>query len=183
MKYIVYDPSNGKIIGLRMCAPGEIDRNVPPGARYIEGWVDGPARIDLQTMQVVHGSSVDDRTIERAREQKWNQIKSARMAANRGTFEFAGKRIYCDELSRSDIDGVNGEVSLTGSLPASFPLAWKAADNTFVPIPTVAAWTQFYQAMVSQGAANFAKSQAILALIQSAQTVAEVDAITWDSVP
>jgi hypothetical protein len=38
---------------------------------------------------------------------------------------------------------------------------------------------QFYMAMVSQGAANFTRSQALKALIDSAATVQDVDAINW----
>jgi hypothetical protein len=122
---------------------------------------------------------VDD--LEKARELKNAEINAARLTANRSTFEFAGKPISCDELSRGDIDGVNGIVSLLGAMPPDWPGAWKAADNTYVPIPDVATWTAFYGAMVAQGTANFAHAQALKALLALATTAEEIDAITWET--
>jgi hypothetical protein len=106
-------------------------------------------------------------------------INVARAKANTGTFEHAGKTFSCDPLSRSDIDGVNGEVALTGALPQTFPGAWKAVDNTFLPIADVAAWTAFYRAMVAQGAANFAHAQQLKAQLAAATTAEEIAAIVW----
>jgi hypothetical protein len=107
------------------------------------------------------------------------EINAARLAANRTTFVFAGKDISCDELSRSDIDGVNGIVALTAALPPGFPNAWKALDNTYVSIPDVATWTAFYAAMVAKGTENFAHSQQLKAQLEAATTHAQVEAIQW----
>lgn len=68
---------------------------------------------------------------------------AARNAANFSTFPHAGKAIACDQLSRSDIDGTNGFVSLYGALPPDWPGGWKAVDNTYVPISSVADWEAF----------------------------------------
>lgn len=107
------------------------------------------------------------------------QINAARATANTSTFEHGGKTFSCDQLSRGDIDGVNGEVALTGALPQGFPGAWKAVDNTFLPITDVAAWTAFYRAMVAQGAVNFAHAQQLKAQLASATTPEAVAAIVW----
>lgn len=107
------------------------------------------------------------------------EINAARLAANQGTFHHLGKPVACDPLSRSDIDGVNGFVALTGSLPPGWPGAWKAADNSLLPIPDVAAWTAFYGAMVAAGNANFGKAQQLKAALEAASTVAEVAAVVW----
>jgi hypothetical protein len=107
------------------------------------------------------------------------EINGARLVANRLTFTFAGKEISCDELSRGDIDGVNGIVALTGALPPGFPGAWKATDNSYVPIPNVTTWIQLYGAMVSKGTANFAHSQSLKAQLEAATTNEEVEAIQW----
>lgn len=107
------------------------------------------------------------------------EINAARAAANTGTFDHAGKTFSCDQLSRGDIDGVNGEVALTGALPQGFPGAWKAVDNTFLPIADVAAWTAFYRAMVAQGAANFIHAQDLKAQLSAATTAEKVAAIVW----
>lgn len=106
-------------------------------------------------------------------------INEQRRKANLSTFGHSGKVFACDELSRSDIDGVNGEVALTGALPETFPGAWKAVDNTYLPIPDVPAWTAFYQAMVAQGAANFLHAQQLKAALAAATTPAQVAAIVW----
>lgn len=122
---------------------------------------------------------VDPRTLDDLKAAKNNEINAARLRANRGTFTYAGKTIACDELSRSDIDGVNGEVALTGALPPGFPGAWKAVDNTYVAIPDLNGWKAFYGAMVAQGQANFAHAQSLKAQLSLATTAAEVDAVSW----
>lgn len=118
-------------------------------------------------------------SIEALKAAKNTEINAARLAANQGTFAHAGKLIACDPLSRSDIDGINGFVALTGSLPPGWPGGWKAADNSLLPIADVAAWTAFYGSMVAAGNAHFAHSQALKAQLAAATTAAEVAAITW----
>lgn len=110
---------------------------------------------------------------------KNTEINAARAAANGGTFAHDGKTFACDALSRSDIDGVNGYVALFGALPPDFPGAWKAADNSYLPIADVAAWKAFYASMVAQGAANFAHAQALKAQLAAAETPEAVAAIVW----
>lgn len=107
------------------------------------------------------------------------EINEARLAANFSTFTHTGKAIACDQLSRSDIDGTNGYVSLYGELPAGWPGGWKAVDNTYVPITTVDEWKAFYASMFAAGSANFAKAQALKAQIADATTAEQVAAITW----
>ena len=107
------------------------------------------------------------------------EINLARAAANQSTFTFAGKQIACDQLSRSDIDAINGRVATRGTLPPSFPGAWKAVDNTYVGIPDVATWNAFYDAMVAQGTVNFVKAQTLKAALAAANTPAEIAAVTW----
>jgi hypothetical protein len=107
------------------------------------------------------------------------EINAARLAANRSTFTFTEKAIACDELSRGDIDAINGIVTLTGALPPGWPGAWKAVDNTYVVIGNVATWGAFYGAMVAQGMANFGKSQTLKATLDAATTAEEVAAVVW----
>lgn len=107
------------------------------------------------------------------------EITKARENASIGEFTFLSKQISCDALSRSDIDGTNGYVALFNEFPGGWPGAWKAIDNTYVPITDVAAWKEFYSAMVSQGTANFIKSQTLKAQVDACTTKAQVSAITW----
>lgn len=111
------------------------------------------------------------------------EINTARLAATYSWFPYASKVIACDQLSRSDIDGANGIISLTGVLPPGWPGAWKAMDNTYVVIPDVATWTAFYGAMVAQGTANFLHAQALKAYMNDpVRTQEQVQAIHWGMV-
>ena len=110
---------------------------------------------------------------------KNDEINAARLSANRFTFPAGGKVFACDELSRSDIDGVNGYVTLFGALPAGWPGYWKAVDNTQYPITTLADWKAFYGAMVAAGNTNFAHAQTLKATLAAASTIEQVNAIVW----
>ncbi len=118
----------------------------------------------------------DARDINKIRIEKNQEINAARLKVNRGTFTFNNKQIACDELSRSDIDAVNGVVALLGAVPIS---QWKAVDNTYVQIPDKATWINFYLAMVQTGQANFDKAQNLKATLALATTIEEVSQIKW----
>lgn len=107
------------------------------------------------------------------------EINAARLAANFSTFPHAGKAVACDQLSRSDIDGTNGFVSLYGTLPPGWPGGWKAVDNTYVPISSVADWKAFYSSMFAAGNANFSKAQALKDQLEAATTPEEIQSVTW----
>lgn len=118
-------------------------------------------------------------TFDELKAAKNAEINAARAVANTSTFAHGGKAFSCDQLSRSDIDGVNGYVAIYGALPPGFPGAWKAVDNTYLPIADVEAWKVFYTAMVAQGAANFAHAQELKAQLAAATTPEAVAAIVW----
>lgn len=106
-------------------------------------------------------------------------INRWRAEANSSTFTHLGKVIACDMLSRSDIDGVAGSISLTGAFPVGFPGAWKAADNTYIMMPTIDDFKAMYASMTAKGAENFAHSQALKAALALAETRADFEAIVW----
>lgn len=110
---------------------------------------------------------------------KRSEINAARLAANFSMFTHAGKQIACDQLSRSDIDGANGFVSLHGVLPPGWPGGWKAMDNTYVAIASVNDWKAFYSSMFAAGNANFAKAQTLKNQLDAATTAEEVALIAW----
>lgn len=117
--------------------------------------------------------------LESAKKHKNAQINSWRAAANQTHFTHLGKQIACDPLSRSDIDAVANNIALTGTFPVGFPNAWKAMDNTFLPISTIDAFKELYASMTLQGALNFAKSQDLKAQVETATTISAVQDITW----
>ncbi|MDP1886635.1 DUF4376 domain-containing protein [Polaromonas sp.] len=118
-------------------------------------------------------------TLEQLKAAKNQAINAWRLAANFTTFPHAGKVFSCDQLSRSDIDGTNGAMTLTNNLPPNWPGGWKAVDNTYIPITNRAEWEEFYLAMCAYGAVNFAHSQALKAALAAATTAEEVAAIVW----
>jgi hypothetical protein len=199
MKIIVYSTATMRAIGALEGSDGSVQANIdalPQGCGYLvvaAGEVtDDPSNYKIENGAAIHsprpspihildagGQWVDPRTLADLKLTKNAEINAARLAANRGTFTFAGKQIACDELSRSDIDGFNGIVSLTGTLPPDWIGFWKTADNDYLAIPDVATWTGLYAAMVAQGQANFAHSQALKAALAAAATAAEVEAIVW----
>lgn len=107
------------------------------------------------------------------------EINAARLAANRSSFTHSGKVFACDELSRSDIDGANGMISNLGALPPGWPGGWKAVDNTYLPITSVAEWKAFYSSMFAAGATNFAHAQELKTALAAATTLAQVADIVW----
>lgn len=118
-------------------------------------------------------------TLDDLKAEKRAEINTARLVANRANFVHAGKAIACDELSRSDIDGINGYVAVYGAMPVDWLGAWKAVDNSYLPVPDVDAWKDFYASMVAQGNANFARAQALKAALEVATTAEQVAAIVW----
>ena len=136
---------------------------------WIERWQARAAELDAPPVI----------TLEEAKASKNAEINAARADANSRTFPHASHEFACDALSRSDIDGINGYVALNGDFPPQFPGAWKAVDNSYYPLPDVESWKAFYAAMVATGAAHFAHAQELKALLSSATTIEEVEAIVW----
>lgn len=119
------------------------------------------------------------KSLDETKAEKNAEINAARASASAGTFSHGGKMFSADAVSRSDIDGVNGYVATHDALPPGFPGAWKAVDNTYLPIADVAAWKAFYSAMVAQGVTNFLHAQELKAQLAAATTPEEVAAIKW----
>lgn len=117
--------------------------------------------------------------LQKLKADKRQEINESRLQANFSTFLHNGKVIACDQLSRSDIDGVNGYVGINGTLPPDFPGAWKAKDDSYLPIASVDAWKSFYLSMYNTGLGHFMKSQQLKAQVDACTTVEEVEAIKW----
>lgn len=122
---------------------------------------------------------VETATLDEIKSKKNAEINAARLSANMTSFPYGGKSIACDALSRSDIDGTNGYVTLNGALPPNWGGAWKAIDNTYVTITTVDDWKAFYAAMISQGQTNFSHAQDLKSQLAGATTPEQVAAIVW----
>ena len=117
--------------------------------------------------------------LAKAKVEKNLRINAWRETANKTSFTFLGKQVAVDDLSTKDILFANAEILNRGVLPANWVGGWKTMDNSFVPIATVAAWRDFISAMYGQGVVNFARSQTLKAQLESATTLADVEAIKW----
>jgi hypothetical protein len=140
-----------------------------PSDKHVLKWLEGESSYYWEVTT----------SLEELRIAKNAEINAARLLANLSFFTYQGKQISCDTLSRGDIDAVNGYVTLTGSFRGGWPGAWKAVDNTYVPINSLDDWKAFYGAMVDQGQANFAKAQQLKQELAEASTAEEVAAISW----
>lgn len=120
-----------------------------------------------------------DISLDAAKANKVSEINNARLVANTKYFNYNDKQIACDTLSRSDIDGTNGYVSLMGTFPDGWVGQWKTVDNTYIPIATIDDWKAFYAAMVAQGQANFLYAQGLKKLVADATDVQQVAAVYW----
>lgn len=115
------------------------------------------------------------------RDQKNREITAARLQANDTYFMHLGKKIACDKVSKDDIFGTNGEIVGTGRMPDGWIGGWKAMDNTFIPIHTVAEWRDFYSSMFQQGNINFRHAQELKSRVANAGSIAEIKAIKWNT--
>jgi hypothetical protein len=184
MKYYVEVDSEGNV-----CQQiAQSDEDAPPEAN-VAGWkvypsqhvIDWTGPTKFHKLKWINGDArwVDGRALEQLKAHKNAEINAARLAANRSYFVYLGKKVACDELSRSDIDAVNGVVTLLGIVPIA---QWKTIDNTYVPISDKAAWIQFYMAMVQQGQQNFDHAQSLKVRLEAAEDAESVAAIVWAEV-
>ena len=174
----------------RIVATGEVVAQNKLGAHFpntAANWNKdlAPELVDflgLEEVLVIPPSQTDVMTAAVAK--KLADINRWREEANWTSFTYAGKLISCDRLSRGDIDGVNGSVTLTGAFPPGFPNAWKTEDNSYVPIPDIATWKLFYMSMVSQGSLNFMRSEQLKAIVNDPEvTLEQLEALTWVPAP
>lgn len=168
---------------IAVCLDGTlVELSTNPNSQYMEDGqpVEKPAipspdhEFDWDTKQWV-----DPRTMEDLRTACRNRINVARLNANQSGFMHEGKLFATDPLSRSDIDGINGYVTLWGSLPETWAGAWKAEDNTYLPISNLDEWKAFYASMVAAGNMNFAISEQLKAALALADTPVEIEVIVW----
>jgi len=126
-----------------------------------------------------YGNDAPQLSLSELKSLKNTEINAARLSANQTTFTYQGKQVACDPLSRSDIDGINGYVATRGEMPNNWIGGWKATDNSIILIPDVSTWNEFYDSMIAQGQANFAKSESLKAQLAEATTPEQVAAISW----
>lgn len=152
----------------------------PADPQLIDGsWTESWEIRDASAEELVEMNEQAAYALEDARRACAANINIWRAGANSTLFTHAGKHVACDSLSRSDLDGVANHIALSGALPDGFPGAWKAIDNTLIPLPDTDAFRAMYASMTAQGTANFNHSQDLKARLAAATTSEEIAAIVW----
>lgn len=196
MKYIVISPfgivtGSGAIasddVSLIQVLPGEtVVPNVdpPPGQETIYRYVNGAvADTGQPIMPPVVGylwdnttfQWYDGRSLDLAKAQQWEKIKSARSDAEYGGFVWDGSTFDSDPLSQQKIIGASQLATLN---PNNFSIDWTLKDNT---VRTLNA-TEMNEVGVALGQhvnAQYVKGRTLREQIEAATTKAEVEAVHW----
>lgn len=128
-------------------------------------------------------NTLQQNILQDTKQEYLHKVNFWRQEANFGNFTFRGKEISCDALSRSDIDGANGYISLSQAFPITWLGKWKAVDNSYVDITTLEDWKDFYRTMIDNGTNNFIKSQLLKGYIMSCTNISQLKEVSWDFTP
>lgn len=115
-------------------------------------------------------------TLDRIKAAKWAEIKAEREArrivavTSYGVFD-------CDETGKSNMLGQQQAIDLLG-VGVAEPITWKMHDNSFVEL-TRAEFTDACLQVLASIQAVYATSFALEAAIDAAETLADIEAITW----
>lgn len=182
-----------ELVGM-VAGPGQGFLEAPPDVTYMTHYVSSgmlaaysPEQRAAKANRPAHRAEwsntlmawLDQRTLLDAKIAKGAEINAARRAALSGLFTWRGHQISHDDEARSNIESTSSYISSSGALPPGWPGYWKAEDNTLVPLTTLADWQDFLAARTARGTAIFSYSEQMKAQILAAQTIAEVDAVTW----
>lgn len=110
---------------------------------------------------------VDNRTLEDAKGQKWEEIKSQRDQLEFGGFEFDGNIYDSDQVSQGRI---------MGAAMAGVDQTWTLADNSTVEL-TASQLNQLYSALQAHVASVHERGRIARQLISEAETKEEVEEI------
>lgn len=177
VRYVTFD-ADGILNGCYLQVPPEahVDCMILIDEEQAGAWVNYHANEARDGIELVPAPAVDLAALKAAKNE---QINGWRADANLSSFPHAGKRIACDALSRSDIDGVANNIALFGVFPEGFPGGWKATDNTMIELADVDAFRAMFASMTAQGTENFNHAQALKVQLAAASTPEEIAAIEW----
>lgn len=117
-------------------------------------------------------------TLAELKVRKRAQITADRLAADADKFVYQTKQIRTAEKDIFDL--LIADARMKKGWPPNWPGGWKAMDDTYLMIGTIAEWDAFFIAMYDAGIANFQKSQNLKANISAATTAEQVAAIQWN---
>lgn len=199
MEFYVHD-AEGNIITSGNCQPENVSLHGGPGLTVVEGMADGREQyVDIPTGELRNydqdaiarrrmppgpgfrwslGQWIDERPLAQAKEQKWNEIKRARIAAEFGTFLVGGYEFDCDKESQTRINSAFQSAMDARTNGEPFSIDWTLSDDTNVTLnrAQVIAVGRALQEHVN---AVFDKSRQLRAQIVAATTKEELDGISW----
>lgn len=188
----VFDAASGRIT--RVCTLQEdfVQWSVLPTENFVYGEIDNSLYyIDTNTLEPVlyppklshyHQFNFvtkqweDTRTLEQVQMMTWNNMKVLRSQKESAGFTWDGSVFDSDRVSQSRIMGA---VQLAGMNPA-FEIPWTLQNNS-VRVLNAADMISVGATLGSHVATIFARAQEIRTEIYAASTIAEVEAITWET--
>lgn len=173
---------DGRILAIHNCdtAPGvdcPLVENPNPFGTDFWGLGETPTHAPYWangTATWVQTASLDDLKVTKRAE-----INAAYRLANDTSFTYDGKEFQADAHAMKQITVTHGGIVGRGALKPDWSGYWKAMDNSYVPIPDVATWWAFYDAIEATGQANFDRAQELKARVDSATTPEELADISW----
>lgn len=191
MTAITLFDSRGEIDRVVQCPDGCVEVQAQPGERWVFGDY-GHASVYLDDAGVVtpkgeqpspwhswtaeaHAWELD---LDRARAAKWAEVKSQRDAREFGLFSWDGHVFDGDQQSQSRINqaALGAYAALTADQPWS--IEWTLADNASITL-TAADMVAVAQALGANINAAHADARLMRAAIESATTVAQLEAVDW----
>jgi len=119
---------------------------------------------------------VTEPTLDELKSAKRNEIANARYEAERAGMLFGGVVVKTDDISQSKITGA----VLSALEDPEYSIAdWKVNDGTFIVLSN-AQILELGRALRNFVQAQFTKERMLSALIDTATTREEVEAISWD---
>lgn len=165
---VLAKPYNEQIPDLHKLVEGE--PVLGEDGNYYESWTTG-----LYSFEELDRMLADERLSVNER------INLGRERANFHFFPFRGKRIACDRLSRSDIDGTSMYIAQFGSFPEDWVGGWKAMDNSYVSLATLEDWKEFIKAIFDQGQINFKHAQALKEIMRTTRDLKVMSSLGWNT--
>jgi hypothetical protein len=140
-------------------------------------WRERPSKTARMVWDGVAAVWEETASLDELKVAKREEITAQRLLADADHFIYAGKAIRTADKDMMDL--LIADARIRKGFPINWPGGWKAIDNSYVPITTIAEWDAFFIAMYDTGIDNFNHSQGLKMQIDAATTPEEVAAIQW----
>ena len=161
--------ANFEILALNIPPDGfAVDDPPQSNMYYSNGWVNIPSKpTPHHEFNYATKQWIDERSIETAQEQKWNEIKAQRDTLEFGGFEFESNIYDSDLTSQSRI---------LGAANAALPQTWTLQDNSTINL-NADQLNGLYVALQTHIAQAHERGRIARQLIYAAETIEQVEAV------